>query len=86
MIKEITTKSGFSVSVDTDKLDDMELVEALAELNENDIAMPKVATMVLGKEDKCRLYDHLRTEKGNVPVEAFTNEFTEIMELLGAKN
>lgn len=86
MIKEITTKSGFSVSVDTDKLDDMELVEALAELNENDIYMPKVATMVLGKEDKSRLYDHLRTEKGNVPVGAFTNEFTEIMELLGAKN
>ena len=86
MIKEITTKSGFSVSVDTDKLDNMELVEALAELNENDIAMPKVATMVLGNEDKYRLYDHLRTEKGNVPTEAFTNEFTEILELLGAKN
>lgn len=86
MIKEVKTKSGFSVSVDTDKLDDMELVEALAELNENDIAMPKVATMVLGKGDKRRLYDHLRTEKGNVPVEAFTSEFTEIMELLGAKN
>lgn len=86
MMKEITTTSGFSISIDADTLDNMELVEAMAELNEDDLAMPKVAAMVLGKDGKKQLYDHLRTEKGNVPVKAFTDELAEILELLGAKN
>lgn len=83
MIKEVTTKSGFTVSVETDKLDDMEFVEALADLQHDDFGMPRVVRMVLDEDDKKRLYDHVRTPAGNVPIEAFTREFTEILELLG---
>lgn len=85
-MKEITTKSGFCVSIDMDVLDNMELLDALAELEENELATSKVAKMVLGADNKKRLYDHLRTDKGNVPVEAFYAELTEIMGELDVKN
>lgn len=85
-MKEITTKSGFSVSVDTDLLDNVELLDALTELSESGLGMNKIATMLLGTDGKQRLYDHVRTEKGTVPSQELMDEFSEIMELLGAKN
>lgn len=86
MTKEITTKSGFSVSADTDMLDNVELLDALAELYESGLGMSKIVTMLLGADGKKRLYDHVRTEKGTVPSEALMDELSEIMELLNAKN
>lgn len=85
-MKEITTKSGCTLSIDTDNLDDMELLDALAELNENPLLLSKVAIMMIGEENKRRLYEDLRTEKGNIPVQAFNDALMEIMELAGAKN
>lgn len=86
MIKDITTKSGFCVSVDMDMLDNVEFLDALAELSESGLGMSKIATMLLGTDGKKTLYNHVRSAKGTVPAEKLMNEFTEIMELLGAKN
>lgn len=86
MIKEITTKSGFKTSLDPKVLDNMELVDALSQANEDGISIVKVANMLLGENEKHRLYDHLRTNDGRVPMKPFMAEIEEILNSIGAKN
>lgn len=86
---QITTKSGFVCDVDPDVINNMELIDALAELQGgNKLAYPTVCLLVLGKETRAKLYDHLRNEAGRVPMQDVDRELTEIMEALGkpAKN
>lgn len=73
-----TTKSGFQYNIDESRVDDMEFMEMIAEADDNPIVVPKVIEHMLGKDQKQKLYDHLRTEKGNVPVEAMLNELEDI--------
>lgn len=77
------TKSGFEFEIDETRLDDMEFVEALADVEENFLKFPKVCNILLGEEQKKRLYDHLRTEDGKVPVQLMSETITEIMTLAG---
>ena len=72
------TSSGFEFDVEDDRLDDMELVDIMAEIDENPLLMSKLCGMLLGDEQKRRLYDHLRVEDGRVPIEAVTNAIQEI--------
>lgn len=86
---EITTKSGFTCNIDPDALNDSELLDAIAELQSgNKLAFPVVSLKVLGRENRAKLYDHLRTAAGRVPLEDVDREMTEIMQALGkpAKN
>lgn len=83
MIKTVTTKSGYTVSVETDKMDDMAYIDALAQLQTDDLKLPYVVDMILNPEDKTRLYDHVRTEDGRVPILKFAAEFGEVLNLLG---
>ena len=82
MIKTVTTESGYTVSVDEEKLDDMRFVDALAELQDNGLALPRVMDMVFTEEDKQRLYDHVRTDDGRVPIEKTTSELCEVVRAL----
>ena len=77
------TKSGFEFEIDEKIADDMELLEAIAEAETETYKFPKVLEKVLGKEQKQRLYDHVRTKKGNVPIEKAMNAFVEIMNAAG---
>ena len=72
------TSTGFEFDIEDERLDDMELVDIMAEIDENPLLMPKLCTMLLGEEQKKRLYDHLRSEDGRVPIEATTNAIQEI--------
>ena len=72
------TTSGFEFEVDEKRLDDMELVEAIAESDTNPIAIMRVIKLLLGDEQKQRLYDHLRTDDGRVPIKAATTAVVEI--------
>ena len=72
------TSTGFEFGIEDERLDDMELVDILAEIDENPLLMPKLCKMLLGEEQKKRLYDHLRSEDGRVPIEATTNAIQEI--------
>lgn len=86
---QITTKSGFACDIDPDVLNSMELIDALAELQSgNRLAYPEVSLLILGRETRARLYDHLRNEAGRVPPDAVDRELTEILQALGkpAKN
>ena len=70
--------TGFEFDIEDERLDDMELVDIMAEIDENPLLMPKLCKMLLGEEQKKRLYDHLRSEDGRVPIEATTNAIQEI--------
>ena len=77
MIKGTTT-SGFNFEIDENTLNNMEFVDALAEVEENPLMISTVIKMMLSPDQKKRLYDHLRTEDGRVPVEAIGVEMRDI--------
>lgn len=83
-MKKGKTKSGFEFQIEDSNLDNMELLDALAEIDGGNVAaLPRASALLLGNEQKKSLYNHLRSEKGNVPMEAFMDEITEIMKIIG---
>ena len=80
----VTLKDGFVLEVADDAADNMELVDALADTQDEDpLAMSRVCLLVLGKTQRKALYDHLRCEDGRVPVAAVNDVLTEIFAALG---
>lgn len=75
-----STKSGFVFNIRKERLDNMELIDALAELETDPLQISNVITLMLGDEKK-KLYDHVRTEEGFVPIEKVEKELSEIFEL-----
>lgn len=78
-----TTSAGFEFELDEKVLDNMELVDAVAESEENPTAVSQVCLLLLGKAQRRRLYDHLRTPDGRVPVEQVTASVVEIFNVCG---
>lgn len=75
-----TTKSGFEAELNDDALNDMELLDDLAAMQSNNIlSMPRVVHRLLGADGTKKLYDHLRTEDGRVPVDAVGNAIGELL-------
>ena len=78
-MKKGTTKSGFKFVIEDGVFDDMELLEALADVDKgNSAALPDVIVRVLGEDQKKKLYDHLRDQNGRVPVSKVGAELAEI--------
>lgn len=80
------TESGFEYEVSDAAMNNYELVEVLAEMDTNPLLLPKLVKMLLGKEQKNKLLEHLRTEDGNVPIDALSAEITEIFRSGKSKN
>lgn len=83
------TSSGFEFSLDENVLNNMELVDALAEAeNDNPVAISKACVLLLGKETRKKLYDHIREPDGRVQIEKVSQNLADIFEALGnpAKN
>lgn len=79
-----TTKSGFEFEFSKDVLNDMELIDALADvMDDNPLAVSKVIVKILGKDQKKRLYEHLRDESGRVPATAVGEAFADFLTALG---
>ena len=69
-----TTTSGFAYEIPESALDNMELVDAISESEQNPV-----------QEQKKRLYDYLRTETGTVPVEAMSTAIADIFSGCGTE-
>lgn len=79
-----TLSNGFEYEIEEAIFDDMRFLDALAEADEGDpLAASRVCSMLLGKEQKKRLYKQLQNSDGRVPIEATLNCVKEIMEALG---
>ena len=83
-----TTKSGFEFEIDSNVLDNMELVDALAEASEDATQISKAIRMILGDEQRKKLYEHVRNEDGVVSVTAISDELLDMFDIIGeeAKN
>lgn len=73
-----TLSSGFQYEIAEETLDNMELLDAIVDADDNTLGITKVVRLLLGDEQRRKLYDHLRTEKGNVPVAAVSEAVAEI--------
>ena len=80
-MRQVTTKSGFCLELEEERLNNMELLDALADLDGGDgTALSTVMRLLLTREQKKALYDHLRTPGGTVPIDAVTETLKEIFE------
>lgn len=83
MVKGKTT-TGFEFETNEAVFNDMEVVDAIADMQTGDESAVMVATSVLitkllGAEQKKALYNHLRNDEGRVPIESVSNAIVEIM-------
>lgn len=78
---------GLDITVAADALDDMELLEDLAELQDGKYGkLSAVLTRLVGGPDnKRKLYDHLR-KNGKVSVTDAVTALQELLEAAGKKN
>ena len=74
-----TTKTGFKFEMDEITFDNVELFDALVEMEDGNVLMtlPKITTMLLGPEQKKKLYDHLRKD-GRVSMTDLSSEIVDI--------
>lgn len=83
MVKGVT-KSGFEFELEENVINNMELVDALADCaDDNPFAVSKAVKLLLGNDLRQKLYDHLRTEDGRVPMEDVSAAVSEIFAAFG---
>lgn len=75
--------NGFKFEIEEFKLDDIELLEIMSKADDNPLLFPKVIERLLGEEQKLSLYETLRTEQGNVPIQAVSDAVAEMFEKVG---
>ena len=77
------TKSGFHFRVDENAMNDMELVDILADDSMDDsFRMSHVLRKLLPGEQRKALYDHVRVN-GRVPVDAVVSAVEDIFTAMG---
>ena len=82
-----TTESGFKFSIDADACDDMEIVDALYEMDQGNLSASSfVVRQLLGEEQKRKLYDHVRGENGRVSGQKVMAELTDIFKKVGGND
>lgn len=77
---EGVTKTGFRYHVSREAMDDMEIIDLLAELEDDKItAIPKLIEKLLGPKQKEALYDHCKNKQNRIPSSRIMNELKDIM-------
>jgi hypothetical protein len=80
-MKKGTTSTGFDYEFDETLFEDMEFIELLAEADGNGMLFPKFLDKMLGKEQKKKLYDHVRGDNSRVSIIDVKKEVIEMMEV-----
>lgn len=74
------TERGFEFQIEEEALDDMELLDALVDIdNGRTDKISTVCVKLLGKEQRARLYDFLRGENGRVKASDASQAVYEIL-------
>lgn len=77
-------KNGFKWDVDVKVLNDMELIDAVAEAeSENPAKISVVIKKLLGEKQRKALYNYVRDEDGIVPADVLADCVVEIITALG---
>lgn len=81
---DVTTSSGFTCTLDLNRVASMNFVDAMADYQDGDIlSLSRAVAIMFDKETKNRLYEHVRNGDGLVPLEDVAREIIEILN--GAK-
>lgn len=72
------TKTGFEYEFDENLFKDYELVELLAEVDDNPLVLPQIFKKLIGDRVK-DLKDHVRDDNGVVDIEKMVAEFEDII-------
>ena len=82
-MKKVRLDNGLTLEVQDNALDNMELLDDLVDLDEgNGYAISRVVGRILSKEEKKKLYDHLRVD-GVVQISKVVDCMKEIFDKLG---
>lgn len=73
------TKTGFKFKIEDAVLNDYELLELFAEVDENPLLVPKLVKIILGENQKNKLIEHVRNEDGIAPVDKISMELEDIL-------
>ena len=76
------TETGFKFEVNDNIAEDYELIEMIAEVDENPLVTPKLLNKLLGAEQVKALKDHIREEDGTVNVYKMLAEVKAIFDSL----
>lgn len=77
---------GFEADVDETAASDIEFLDALTDMQDGDpTGMSRLIGMLLGKDNKKRLYDAVRDETGRASVDAVGAQLTELLGQLVSK-
>ena len=71
------TSTGFAFEITKERLENYELLEAIAEVDTNPAVLPKVVQLMLGNKSE-DLKNYVRTADGIVPLDKIGNEIREI--------
>lgn len=74
------TESGFEYEISKARLENYELIEALSEIDQNPLLLPKAVNLLLGNEQAYKLKEHLRDNEGLVSTERLSKEIEEIFQ------
>ena len=80
------TESGFEFKISKERLDDIELIDALETFDREGYGLSNVLNRLLGVEQKKALYDHVRSKDGIAKASDVIPLVSEIIELCGAGN
>ena len=73
------TKTGFQFNIEKSVLNDYELLELFAEVDENPLLVPKLVKTILGEEQKNKLIEHVRDDNGKASVDKIAMELENIL-------
>lgn len=79
------TKTGFSYNINEKQLQNYEFVELVAEVDGNELVLPKLLKLLLGEQVE-DLKNHLRDKNGIVPLDKMLEEIKDIFENTSLKN
>lgn len=75
-----TTEQGFKFKIKESALDNIELLEVLADMDDGQAQkLPKAIELLIGAHQKQKLYDFCREEGGAVPISKVAEVFAEIL-------
>lgn len=83
-MKAITLKSGYILKIDENVLNNMELIDTLADMqtDEDLLSISKISKMIFGEKKK-DVYDSFRNDKGEVPITDIVNAIKDVFENIG---
>ena len=85
-MKHLKLECGFEIDVEESTFEDMELFDAVADMEKGRVlALSEVTGKILG-DRKVALYDFLRDENGRVPIQAVSEAVVEIFQKGASKN